>query len=99
MDSNPDTQWTDERISNLKRLYAAGVSLENIRLEIGGEFTRSAISGKANRLGFVHAKSPILRRAQLRRARSRQKASSLKFGGFDVVRPVAKVSAPAASWI
>ena len=89
-----DSQWTDERIEKLKQLYLAGVRLEDIRVELGGGLSRSAISGKANRLGLVHGKSPLAKRPKLSRARPRQKLSRLILGGLDFTNQVPKVSAP-----
>lgn len=43
--------WTDERIDELKRLWATGLSASLIAKRMGG-ITRNAILGKAHRLGL-----------------------------------------------
>lgn len=46
----PACDWTDEQVVELKRLWAAGMSLTKIGLAIG--VSRNAVIGKARRLGF-----------------------------------------------
>ncbi len=43
--------WTDERIELLKKLWADGLSGNQIAAELGG-ITRNAVIGKAHRLGL-----------------------------------------------
>ena len=45
------TTWTDERVAQLKELWAAGHSAKVIAGNMGG-LTRSAVIGKINRLGL-----------------------------------------------
>ena len=50
--------WTDERVENLKKLWADGLSASQIAAELGG-ITRNAVIGKVHRLGLSgRAKSP-----------------------------------------
>lgn len=44
--------WDDVRISQLKKLWAKGLSAGQIAASFGGIFTRSAIIGKVHRLGL-----------------------------------------------
>lgn len=42
--------WTDERVATLKLMWNDGKSASEIRNELGGGITRSAVIGKAHRL-------------------------------------------------
>jgi GcrA cell cycle regulator len=55
----PEMQtWTDERIEQLKKLWADGLSASQIAGELGG-ITRNAVIGKVHRLGLSgRAKAP-----------------------------------------
>jgi GcrA cell cycle regulator len=55
----PDMQtWTDERVEQLKKLWADGLSASQIAGELGG-ITRNAVIGKVHRLGLSgRAKAP-----------------------------------------
>lgn len=55
--------WTPERVETLRWLWNAGKTASQIAKLIGGDFTRSAIIGKANRLGLPARTSPIWRNA------------------------------------
>jgi GcrA cell cycle regulator len=50
--------WTDERIAELRELWAQGYSASQIAKQIGG-VTRNAVIGKAHRLGLQGRPSPI----------------------------------------
>ena len=45
-------EWTPERTDRLKGLWRDGVSARDIAYKIGGDLTRNAVIGKANRLGL-----------------------------------------------
>ena len=50
--------WTDERVQQLKDLWAQGLSASEIA-DILGDITRNAVIGKAHRLGLSGRPSPI----------------------------------------
>jgi GcrA cell cycle regulator len=45
--------WTAERVTMLKKLCDGRLSASQIAWELGGDLTRSAVCGKANRLGLT----------------------------------------------
>jgi GcrA cell cycle regulator len=54
--------WDAERIATLRKLWGEGVSASQIALRLGGDVTRNAVVGKANRMGFLQRKpQPIYR--------------------------------------
>ncbi len=62
--SNFGDGWTDQRIANLKRLWADGLSASQIAAEIGG-VTRNAVIGKVSRLGLSGRRQAAPRRASV----------------------------------
>lgn len=61
--------WTDERVEELKSLWAEGLSCSQIARRMGDGATRSAVIGKVHRLGlpgrstpasFARKKAPIV---------------------------------------
>src|SRR5688572_21270917 len=50
--------WTDERIERLKKMWAEGATASQIADELGG-VSRSAVIGKAPRLGLDARPSPV----------------------------------------
>jgi GcrA cell cycle regulator len=50
--------WTDERVQQLKDLWAQGMSASEIA-DVLGDITRNAVIGKAHRLGLSGRPSPI----------------------------------------
>lgn len=50
--------WTDQRIADLRQLYADGLSSSQIANELGGGLTRNAIIGKVTRLGLTRLTHP-----------------------------------------
>jgi GcrA cell cycle regulator len=51
MQGQPATSpWTDERVEQLKKLFASGISFAAIAAEIGSDISRNAIIGKIHRL-------------------------------------------------
>ena len=62
--------WTDERVEQLKKLWADGLSASQIAAELGG-ITRNAVIGKVHRLGLSgRAKSPSSSVPRARKPRS-----------------------------
>jgi hypothetical protein len=61
--------WTAERDDLLRKLWTAGKTCTAIAAELGGGLTKSAVSGRAHRLGLVKRphiiKSPVQRAAML----------------------------------
>lgn len=55
MSDNPG--WTDERIEELKRLWAQGLSASQVAKKLGGT-TRGGICGKIHRLGLAGRGAP-----------------------------------------
>lgn len=74
--------WNDERVEQLKKLWADGLSASQIAAQLG-EVTRNAVIGKVHRLGLATRASSNrtnssrlrLRQAQPRRAVQRQRVS------------------------
>ena len=71
-------EWTPERTNRLKILWREGVSSRDIAYKIGGDLTRNAVIGKANRLGLSGGfgdgaktqalkKTPVAPKAPIRR--------------------------------
>lgn len=48
------TEWSDNRVEQLKKLWEAGLSASQIAAELGG-ISRNAAIGKIHRLGLVRA--------------------------------------------
>ena len=62
--------WTDERVAQLTKLWADGLSASQIAAELGG-ITRNAVIGKVHRLGLSgRAKSPSTAAPRPRKPRS-----------------------------
>ena len=55
--SNTGNVWTDERLEELKKLWATGLSISQIGEALG--VSRNAIAGKAHRMGLPKRPSPI----------------------------------------
>ena len=55
--SNAGNVWTDERLDELKKLWAEGWSISQIGEALG--VSRNAIAGKAHRMGLPKRPSPI----------------------------------------
>src|SRR5262245_35851794 len=58
------TPWTEWKVEELRRLWAAGYSATEIAGELGGGFGRCAVLGKVNRLGLTRRKPPQPRKPQ-----------------------------------
>lgn len=52
MNSNQTGAWSEDRVSQLKKLWAAGSSARQIAVTIGGGLTRNAVLSKVHRLGI-----------------------------------------------
>ena len=62
--------WTDERVEQLKKLWADGLSASQIAAQLGN-ITRNAVIGKVHRLGLSgRAKSPSTSAPRPRKPRS-----------------------------
>jgi GcrA cell cycle regulator len=62
--------WTDERVEQLKKLWADGLSASQIAAQLGN-ITRNAVIGKVHRLGLSgRAKSPSSSAPRPRKPRS-----------------------------
>lgn len=93
--------WTDERITELKRLWSEGFSASQIAERLGG-ITRNAVIGKAHRLHLASRPSPIQRQIGERRQRSRPavRPAAMRVAPVEAVRAepppavVAKAPAP-----
>lgn len=77
----PSTNWTDERIETLTRLWCAGMSATQIAVRLGGGLTRNAVIGKIHRLQISRPSkwdrlSEDERVAELRRLTARQYSRS-----------------------
>ena len=57
--SDTGNVWTDERLEELKKLWAQGMSISQIGEALG--VSRNAIAGKAHRMGLPKRPSPISR--------------------------------------
>jgi GcrA cell cycle regulator len=72
--------WNEERLGNLKRLWAEGLSITQIGLEIG--VSRNAVVGKVHRMGLPKRQSPIVRSDKPIEPK-RRKLSPLTFQDWD----------------
>ncbi|MCV9940946.1 GcrA family cell cycle regulator [Boseaceae bacterium BT-24-1] len=54
----PKWEWTDESVSELRRLHAGGSTFSEIAVAIGCR-SRNAVIGKASRLGLASRHSPV----------------------------------------
>src|SRR5262245_64278378 len=52
-----NTPWSDEKVEELRRLWAAGLSGTDIAKALGEEFSRCAVLGKVMRLKLPQRKS------------------------------------------
>ena len=57
--SDTGNVWTDERLEELKKLWATGLSISQIGEALG--VSRNAIAGKAHRMGLPKRPSPIIK--------------------------------------
>lgn len=72
--SDPLVSWTDERVSECKKLWQEGLSASQIAKRLGG-ITRSAVIGKVHRLG-LSGRSNITRQKSERSRRERKAANA-----------------------
>src|SRR5215213_48269 len=88
--------WTDERIEQLKKMWANGATASQIADELGG-VSRNAVIGKAHRLGLEQRPSPVKPGEEKERkpapapapaaAKPRADVSAARVGGGPAPRP------------
>jgi GcrA cell cycle regulator len=61
--------WNDDRIAQLKRLHAQGLSCALIAAELGGGLSRNSVIGKLRRMGLRHIKPVVTNERSIRRSR------------------------------
>jgi GcrA cell cycle regulator len=81
--------WTEERVEQLKTLWAAGFSASQIAAELGG-LTRNAVIGKVHRIGL-----PGRARTYTPRAPRERKRRSPQLARVERLRKAARLSRPA----
>jgi GcrA cell cycle regulator len=67
--------WNDERIEQLKRLHAEGLSCSRIATELGCGLSRNSIVGKLHRIGLRSIKPAVTKENSTPRAARRNSAS------------------------
>ncbi|NJO53638.1 MAG: GcrA cell cycle regulator [Bacteroidales bacterium] len=72
--------WNDERIEQLKKLWAEGLSASQIAAELGG-ITRNAVIGKVHRLG-LSGRAKTASAATPRSRKQRTPAAAPRQNGF-----------------
>lgn len=75
--------WNDERVEQLKKLWAEGLSASQIASKMGG-VTRNAVIGKVHRLGLSGRAAP----AKPQRGRSYERHDDYEVRREPVMRPV-----------
>ena len=60
--------WDEKQLEKLKKLWAEGLPITKIGLELG--VSRNAIAGKAHRLGLPKRNSPISKSGEPRKNKS-----------------------------
>lgn len=86
--NHAETFWTPERDSELRRLYATGLSATAIQKEIGAS-SRGRVCGRINRLGLTRDIGYEVTRARLRAEREAKLAAGMiraKGGSVKAVR-------------
>jgi GcrA cell cycle regulator len=74
--------WTEQRLEQLKSLWAKGLSISQIGAEIG--VSRNAVVGKVHRMGLPKRQSPIMRSEKTPAVRPAAKtASPMTFEEWD----------------
>ncbi len=74
--------WTEQRLEQLKSLWAKGLSISQIGAEIG--VSRNAVVGKVHRMGLPKRQSPIMRSEKAPAVRPAAKtASPMTFEEWD----------------
>mgnify|MGYP001462244104 CR=1 FL=1 len=70
--SDTGNVWTEERLEELKKLWAQGLSISQIGEALG--VSRNAIAGKAHRMGLPKRPSPISKTVSEAKKPSKPKA-------------------------
>jgi len=58
----PESTWTEERVTRLRELWAQGKTASEIAMALGGAVSRNAVIGKVHRLKLSGRPSPIKHR-------------------------------------
>ena len=74
--------WTDERVELLKKLWAEGFSASKISRILNGGFSRSAIIGKAYRLGLAGRSHASTTRASFKQRKAKASKVGKRPGEF-----------------
>jgi len=86
--------WTEERVEQLKTLWAEGLSAAQIANKMGG-VTRNAVIGKVHRLGLSGRATP----AKPQRGRSQTAEKKTDAAGAKTVQPEVKSIIPEPEFI
>lgn len=91
--------WTDERVEQLKKLWAADMTCSEIAKQLGG-VTRNAVIGKVTRLGLARRDEQTKARNLVRMRhpdspRAPQEPTAAKPPKAPAVKPAARVASPA----
>lgn len=93
------TFWTEERVTELRGHFDAGLSATEIACEIGG-LTRNAVLGKLHRLGLTNQRPRIRQRARPNREGVRKpfRSPALECPPQPARAPATAAVAPKAIW-
>lgn len=72
--------WTAERVEQLTRMWADGLTCSQIAAMLGEEFTRSSVIGKAHRLKLPRRREAVARKYPSRPRRLRSARTSAEHG-------------------
>src|SRR3546814_7694261 len=75
MSDNLASVWTEDRLTDLTRLWTEGLSITQIGLALG--VSRNAVVGKVHRMGLPKRQSPIVK-SDKPRVRSEEHTSELQ---------------------
>lgn len=70
--TNPPFEWTEVACNLLRKRWSEGCAASEVARELGGQVTRSAVCGKANRLGLTHTPAEHSRPDKIRRLTPRR---------------------------
>ena len=78
--------WTDDRVEQLKKLWAEGLSASQIAARLGAGVTRNAVIGKVHRLGLAGRGQPQRSSAEPRAPRKQREPSLAPRAGGSLPR-------------